>query len=318
LVCRTWNANVVEAWKHSNLRDLRESIELLIKNLDRNKYPFIVDYLAALSASLPTLDSQDFVKIDYSFMQKKAGLFNIIKKLSVEERMQLKAAINDQIPNLLRYLFEIADLNLNQAIETGNFQTFLVVFHQRYIYQKERDEAVKSAATVGHFCMLRYLLKSGFISEETQLMVTHLAMISTSCNPANLEAIMPLLLPKGPMSEPHRKWAVQFAAQNNNPTLFRLLLVDCDLYDQIKIQRWIIQNTAYYHPNLLDTVVRLFLDQGPLPTELRLEIVLRRSISLRTRIAVGGPLLPSIGWKTTAAAAIGISAVAGYILCPIS
>ena len=36
LVCRTWNANVVEAWKHSNLRDLRESIELLIKNLDRN------------------------------------------------------------------------------------------------------------------------------------------------------------------------------------------------------------------------------------------------------------------------------------------
>jgi hypothetical protein len=228
----------------------------------------------------------------------------------LEERQRLKRAATDQKDShLLLHLLETADLTLDQAIETGDFQTFLIVLPRRPLSKDAQSEAVKCAARVGQVPMLRYLLNSGSITSETPFVAMHFATTSIFYrDPAHLETAVLLLLAKAPQTEWDQKWGVQYAAHNNNLTLVRLLFVNCDPYDQIKIQRWIIQNTAFYYPHLLDTVVRLFMALGPFPTELRLEVVLRRSISLRTRIEVGKPL---IGWKTTAA--VGVSAVAGYI-----
>jgi len=222
-VSRQWKVQTLTACIEPHQQDLQQLIQLLTVNLE--KYPKCRVDLENIRASLEFHISLLVVpaQAERLFLKVKGSIVGVLKNLPLEERNLLLETIGHRISAPMRNLFRLADLTLEDAILTGDFETFYILFRSfPELSKADGSKAVALAAENGYHQMLHTLLANGFI-EEIGIPVW-LAVEE------NHEKCVELLLGYGSIPKFMRGDAVCSAAKNNNLHNLRLLLAN----DQIE------------------------------------------------------------------------------------
>ena len=258
LVNRLWNVQTLAFYVEPHRGELLEFLKLLVKNLE--KHPEYVEKFKTISnelLNLPFLVTPAQAK--RFFLTRQGSIVGVLKKLPREERNSVLKTIGHQIPDSMCNLFRLTNLTLTDAVNTGDFDTFYIVFRSLPKFELPDFGAivVKLMAEKGYHQMLQTFLANvvgnGDIDEAVLSAVKH-----------NHRECFELLLHYGSISISYRGEAVRYAARNNN------LLILCRLLDSGPIEgncRGVavveaIKNYNFNIDHLLD-IVHLLLGNGP-------------------------------------------------------
>ena len=253
-VSRKWKVETLTASIKPHQRDLQQLIQLLTVNLE--KYPKCRVDLEIIRASLEFHISLLVVpaQAERLFLKAKGSIVGVLKQLPPEERTLLLGTIGHQISAPMRNLFILADLTLTDAILTGDFDTFYILFHSFPDLSKaDGKKAVELATENDYHQMLHTLLANGFIEEIDE--AVFLAVDN------NHDACVELLLGYGSITF-IRGDAACSAAKNSNLHNLRLLLAR-DSIDTNDRGGALLE--AVWHDNINLELIRLLLTSGPIP-----------------------------------------------------
>ncbi|MFI5344474.1 MAG: ankyrin repeat domain-containing protein, partial [Chlamydiales bacterium] len=221
-VSHIWNDLTFTAAKNSKNQELKQTIPLIIEKLNPGTHAECIADLAELQEAHRSLSDYvtTFAEVQRLFLIEKGLVIGILRKLPVEERDQLQEALDEELPDSMKDLFEISKLNL-RTVKNINLDTFFTLL-QSYqpLSKKDRGEAVVQAAEINNLDFVKLLLANGPISK-----LFRGAAVDAAAKSNNIELVK-LLLANGAISEIHREYAVLKAAKNNNLELFKLLLAD--------------------------------------------------------------------------------------------
>lgn len=221
LVCRSWNAITLSASKYPHQKELEDFVRLLIENLNKThpnkstKLAEIKDMLTSLSPFLVTPGQTERL-----FLITKEYILGVLKTLSSTRRSDLlQSAITLQIPPSLTTLFGLTELSVDQAINTGNFESFYVVFQNSLpLREAEHGTCVITAAAAGELQMLRLLLSKQFLTIEAR------GTAAVYAARDNHQDCVEELLADGPISDQHRGQATESATAHDNLDLAKAIL----------------------------------------------------------------------------------------------
>jgi hypothetical protein len=219
LVNQDWNERTFAVVAYKN-QELERTIPLIIKKLDPATQAQCIAELTDLQRALSPLvfNQLTFREARFSFLDNKAELVIILRKLPENERDQLQNAIGEELPNSLKDVFEISTLNI-RTVGNINVDTFFTLL-QSYqpLSRDDRGWAVANAANFDNMEFVKLLLASGPISMEDRGWAIQIAAYRN-----NLELVK-LLLANGPILERSRGFIVLRAVSDNNLELVKVLL----------------------------------------------------------------------------------------------
>lgn len=220
LVCRSWNTLTLTASKNPEQPDLNEFIRLLMKNL-RKSHPRKMGQLTVIKTMLG-MRVHSLVApapVQRLFVFTKGCIIGVLKKLSSTRKELLQKAIGPEIPPSLNSLFDLAEMSLDEAMQTRDFATFHMVFIGHLeLSERSRGRLVIDAAKAGQFRMLQVLLNSGQISIANRELA--LGYVAEDV----YEDCAQLLLNHGPISVNGRGTLLDIATSQDYPAIARLLL----------------------------------------------------------------------------------------------
>jgi len=218
LVNRTWQA-VTLACK-APFKDLKQLIHLLTPNLDQKKHTRAIEDLTRLEGTLQSLSCfmDHPSEISQLFTKTKTDIVSILKKLHLRELFLLRSAVCSQAPNSLKDIFTLTELALDDAILTGDYNTFYMVFQASLpLPEIELRDGVMSAAATRQAQVLRVLLAESPISQSTR----GLALVETAKQ--NYIEGAQILLSDGSISGNAGKFAFINAAEHKNREFVELI-----------------------------------------------------------------------------------------------
>jgi hypothetical protein len=221
LVSRSWNTLTLTASKNPEQAELNNFIRVLTKNLVRKKHHRQIAHLVEIQDMLKSLACflVTPAQTQRLFVFTKGCIIGVLKTLSSTRRDLLQTALGPQISTSLKPLFELAEMTLDEAIRTRNFQTFYTIFISHPVLsERSRGGFVIDAANAGQFLMLQVLLNSGKISIATRELA--LGYVVADDN----EKCVQILLDRSSISVKGRGTLLDIATSQDRPASVRLLL----------------------------------------------------------------------------------------------
>ena len=218
-VSHAWRDLTFSSVKYSRKTELIQTIQLIIERLNPYTHALSITNLTILK-NVKSFSEYvvTFEKVNECFLVGKGLIVCILRNLPENERIQLQKALDRDLPNSMKNVFEISTLNI-RTVESVDLDTFCTLLQSdQPLSRHDREEAAIHAAFINNLEYLKLLLANGPISERCRAKIVCFGVESN-----NLKLIKWVLV-NGSISEKHLGQAVWVAAENNNPILVKWLL----------------------------------------------------------------------------------------------